>query len=122
QKLVLAKAETQNGIPVGAGAQPYIGANWGHVTPFALERPAPGEAYLDIGSPLTELNDTVVEQVVDIVRRSSMMDAGDDTLIDISPGALGNNSLGTNDGVGHSGNPFTGAPYVATMVKRSDFA
>ena len=122
QKLVLAKAETQNGIPVGAGAQPYIGAHWGTVSPFALERPAPGEAYLDIGSPLTELTDAVVDQVVDIVRRSSMMGAHDDTVIDISPGALGNNPLGTNEGVGYAENPFTGAPYAATMVKRSDFA
>ncbi len=32
-------------------------------------------------------------------------------MIDISPGALGGNSLGANDGSGHPVNPVTGEPY-----------
>lgn len=121
QKLILAKAETQNGIPVGAGAQPYIGAHWGHVTPFALERPAPGAAYLDIGTPFTELNDELVEQVVDVLSRSAMMDVEDETTIDISPSAMGNNPLGTNAGAGYANNPVTGETYPSAVVRRSDF-
>ena len=35
----------------------------------------------------------------------------DGVLIDISPGAHGNNSLGANDGTGHPLNPVTGQPY-----------
>jgi hypothetical protein len=45
----------------------------------------------------------------------------DDTEIDISPAALGDNPLGTNDGQGYPENPVTGAPYQPVIVKRSDF-
>lgn len=121
QRLVLAKAETQNGIPAGAGAQPYIGAQWGHVTPFALERAEADEPYLDIGAPPTKLDDDVVDTVVDVIRRSSELDTTDETLIDISPAGMGNNPLGTNDGKGYAKNPVTGKAYTQTLVKRSDF-
>jgi hypothetical protein len=121
QRLVLAKAETQNGIAVDAGAQGYIGGQWGNVTPFALERPEAGAPYLDIGSPPTRLDDELVEQVVDLIRRSAELDVTDDTVIDISPATVGNNPLGTNDGRGYAKNPVTGEPYAPQMVRRSDF-
>ena len=42
-------------------------------------------------------------------------------LIDISPGVLGNNALGTNDGKGRSINPMTGKPYEPNWVKAADY-
>lgn len=121
QRLVLAKAETQNGIPVNSGAQVYVGAQWGQVTPFALVRPEPSAAYLDIGTPPTALDDALVEQAVELISRSALLDVADDTEIDISPRALGNNSLGTNDGSGYAENPSTHRAYAKQLVKRSDF-
>lgn len=120
QKLVLAEAVTQNGIAMGSGVQPYIGAHWGHVTPFALERPGEDEAYLDIGDPPVELDDDLVDAAVDVIRRSSQLDIDDGVMVDISPGAYGNNPLGTNDGTGHAENPATGKPYEPEIVKRGD--
>ena len=121
QRLVLAEAETQNGIPAAAGAQGYIGGHWGNVTPFSLVRIVAGEPYLDIGTPPVELDDALVNAAVDCIRRSSELDTNDTTMIDISPGAFGNNSLGTNDGMGRSENPVTGEAYAPEMVLRSDF-
>jgi hypothetical protein len=121
QRLVLAEAETQNGIPAAAGAQGYIGGHWGSVTPFSLERASEGEPYLDIGTPPVELDDVLVEAAVDCIRRSSEIDTDDSTMIDISPGAFGNNPLGTNDGTGRGENPVTGEPYEPELVLRADF-
>src|SRR5439155_7597173 len=59
--------------------------------------------------------------VVEVIRRSSELTPDDGTNIDISPGAFGNNPLGTNDGTGHTNNPATGLPYAANVVKRGDF-
>jgi hypothetical protein len=42
-------------------------------------------------------------------------------MLDISPGALGNNALGTNDGVGRALNPVTNAPYGPQVVRQSDY-
>ncbi|MEO8903255.1 MAG: vanadium-dependent haloperoxidase [Polyangiaceae bacterium] len=121
QRLVIAKAETQNGIPQDSGAQVYVGGQWGHVQPFSLVRPSADAAYLDNGHLPAKLDDDLVEAAVDIARREAMLGVDDDTLMDISPGALGNNSLGTNDGHGRSKNPVTGKPYPTEIVKRSDF-
>lgn len=121
QRLVLAKAETQNGIPANAGSQVYIGGHWGGVRPFALLRSKPNQPYLDIGSPPTKLDDELVDAAVDVLRRTSQLDVDDDTLVDISPGALGHDSLGADDGKGRSVNPVTGKRYPPQLVKRSDF-
>lgn len=121
QRLVLAEAETQNGIPTDAGAQGYIGGQWGQVTPFSLVRTEPDAPYLDIGSPPLELDDSLVEQAVELIRRSSQLDVNDETTIDISPASVGNNPLGTDDGRGYEENPVTGEPYAPHIVKRSDF-
>ncbi len=120
QRLVLAKAETQNGIAVDAGAQGYIGGQWGEVTPFSLVRPKKGAAYLDIGSPPQSLDD-LLEPVVALIRRSSELDVEDDTMVDISPASVGNNSLGANDGQGYAENPVTHEPYAPQLVRRHDF-
>lgn len=121
QRLVLAQAVTQNGIPQGAGAQAYVGPHWRAVTPFSLVRSAPDAPYLDIGEPPLALDQKLVDAAVDIIRRSSELDIDDGVTIDISPGAYGNNPLGTNQGHGHALNPATGKPYAPQLVKRGDF-
>ena len=121
QRLVLAKAATQNGIPQTAGAQVYIGGQWGAVTPFSLVRPQADQPYLDLGKAPTALDDDLMHAAVDVLQRTSWLDVADDTTIDISPGAVGNNKLGTNDGPGRALNPVTGLPYAPQVVKRSDF-
>ncbi len=121
QQLVIAEAVTQNGIPEGSGVRGYVGPHWGAVTPFALERPAPGAPYIDIGDPPLTLDDAVVDGAVEVIRKTAELDIDDGEMMDISPGAYGNNPLGTNDGVGHAVNPITGEPYAPQIVLRGDF-
>ncbi|HYI01201.1 vanadium-dependent haloperoxidase [Hyalangium sp.] len=118
QPLNLAQAVTQNGIPVGSGAQGYIGAHWGRVTTFALVRPVGGGLYLDPG-PAPFFDNELRTHAVEVIRRSSGL--GSDAPVDLSPGALGNNSVGADDGTGHPLNPVTGQPYAPNVVKRGDF-
>lgn len=122
QRLNLAQAVTQNGIVVPGGVQGYIGANWGQVRPFALG-PLPadgGVLYLDPGPP-PQFDEAVKPTVVEVIQDSAWLDPADPTEIDLSPGALGNNPLGTNAGAGHARNPVTGLPYESHRVLRSDF-
>ncbi|NJK89243.1 MAG: vanadium-dependent haloperoxidase, partial [Myxococcales bacterium] len=119
QPLDLAVAVTQNGIPVGAGVQGYIGPHWRDVEPFAVERPAPGAPYFDLGEgPRFDAN--IIRS-----RRGHSLDAEldltDEQIIDISPASYGNNSLGANDGQGYLQNPFTGEAYEPILVNRGDF-
>ncbi|WP_224245320.1 DUF6851 domain-containing protein [Hyalangium gracile] len=118
QPLNLAVAVTQNGIVTSSGVQGYIGAHWGRVTPFALVRPGVGELYLDPG-PAPAFGAELRDHAVDIVRKASGLGSTD--AMDISPGALGNNSLGANDGAGYPLNPITDQPYAPQVVKRGDF-
>lgn len=121
QQLVLAEAVTQNGISEGAGVRAPVGTHWGEVTPFAVERPAPGEPYVDPGAPPLALDDELVDAVVEVVRRTAELDIDDGAEIDISPASQGNNSLGANDGTGYAENPATGEPYAENRVLRGDF-
>jgi hypothetical protein len=122
QQLVLAEAATQNGIPLGAGVQGYIGSHWGAVTPFGLERTAPGVTYIDIGRPPVALDDALVDAAVEVVSKTAELDIADGVRWDLSPGGYGNNPLGTNDGHGRPLNPITGQPYTPQWVLRGDFA
>lgn len=119
QPLNLEVAITQNGLPGQAGAQTYIGAHWGKVRPFAMHRLNPDSLYHDPG-PAPAFGPEIVADVVEVIRLSSELD--DDTSIDTSPGGMGNNSLGRNDGIGHSENPLTGRPYDTQKVRMGDFA
>jgi hypothetical protein len=118
QLLNLSEAVTQNGIPVAGGVQGYIGAQWGRVTPFAL--PRDGGTGVDAGTP-PGFDERMRPWALDVVRRHAWLDPTDSAMVDIGPGALGNNPLGTNDGRGHMQNPVTGAPYVPQVVRRGDF-
>lgn len=121
QQLNLAQAVTQNGIVQPGGVQGYIGANWGSVKPFALpERTDGGVLYLDPGAP-PRFDDDVKPMVVDVLRKSGWLDPADATEVDLSPGAMGNNSLGADDGTGRPLNPVTGQPYAANKASRADF-
>ncbi len=122
QQINIAEAATQNGIVVPSGVQGYIGANWGEVRPFALEARRPDGLYLDPGTPPVFDDPRMPEWVVQMVRLEADLAVDPARTIDISPGAYGNNPLGTNDGSGYALNPVTGAAYTPNVVPLGDFA
>jgi hypothetical protein len=127
---------------------PFSGANWGNVTPFALD---PANAtyaerdgctypvYLDPGPPvlLGESSDTQYEWQAGFAHVAvwqNHLNTSDGVTIDISPGACGNiNAYPTNPdylygiqeggdfGTGHALNPVTSEPYPAQEVLRGDY-
>ena len=125
QPLRIENMISQNGIPVVNGVQEFIGPHWGHVTGFALPDAGADGVPIDpgppprLGNPATDA--TLREQLVEVIRDSSLLDPESDATIDVSPGARGNNPLGTNDGTGHPLNPVTGAPYPEDVVRVADF-
>ncbi len=121
QPLDLAASVTQNGIQLRPGVQQYIGANWGLVVPFALHRPAPGAPYFTPQLQDPGFGPQTRAWVLDVLRKSGRLDGSSGEVLDISPASLGNNPLGSNDGLGYPVNPATGAPYTAQFVSGSDF-
>lgn len=124
QPLSLSVSFTQNGLPQASGTQKFIGSKWGDVTPFALTRSDSTRPYIDTGGPpqINGSSDTEFKnQMFDVIRKSSLLTPDSDAQIDISPSAYGNNSLGANDGTGHTLNPATGSPYKSQFVKVGDF-
>jgi hypothetical protein len=121
QPLNIAEAETQNGIPTSSGVQPYIGSNWNRVTAFAMTRATPEDLFHDPG-PFPKFTDPLMKDwVVEMVLKHGKLDPSLPETIDISPGAYGNNSLGSNDGGGHPLNEVTGKPYAPNVVRLGDF-
>ncbi len=125
QPLQIEHMISQNGIPVTNGVQQAVGPHWGHVKGFALPADAGAGTPIDPGPP-PQLGDPATDQAfkdqaVEVIRLSSQLDPADGVTIDVSPGALGANSLGTNDGHGHAVNPATGQPYPADVVLQGDF-
>lgn len=118
QPLSLEFSVTQNGIPLPVTKQTFIGPHWAEVKSFALETMDPGPAPQLGGEGDGEFKESALE----VLRYSSHLDPADGVEIDISPGAVGNNTLGTNDGSGHAINPVSGQPYAPQMVKRADWA
>jgi Domain of unknown function (DUF6851)/VCPO second helical-bundle domain len=124
QPLALATIVAQNGLAIPGKVQSYIGPHWGRVSGFALPASAKGLP-IDPGAPplLAGAGDDAYKHTaVDLIRLSSYLDPGDGVRIDIGPGTLGDNALGTNDGNGHRVNPATGKPYAPTRVLRGDYA
>jgi len=124
QPLALDEQISQNGLPIPGQVQSFIGPHWGHVEAFAL-LPSEDGTSIDPGPP-PRLGDPAGdaafrEEALEVLRHSSRLDPTDGVTIDISPGALGNNALGTNDGAGHEVNPATGEPYPANVVLRADY-
>jgi hypothetical protein len=122
QPLLLAQPFTQNGIALASGPQPFMGAHWGSVRPFAMKRPSAGAFYHDPG-PAPSLSDPrmLSRWIPELLRRQAALDPVLDATIDLSPGALGNNPLGSDAGTGHPLNPVTGLPYPSNAVKMADF-
>ena len=125
QPLQIEHMISQNGIPVTNGVQQAVGPDWGHVATFALPAGGPTGVPIDPGPP-PKLGDTATDQAfkdqaVEVIRLSSQLDPTIGTTVDISPGAIGNNELGTNDGTGHPVNPATGQPYPSDVVNQGDF-
>lgn len=120
QPLNLSVAATQNGIILPAGVQEYVGSNWGAVQPFAMKRASTSVPWHDPGPP-PNFGPALTPFVLDVLRVSSYLDPNDGETMDTSPGSLGNNSLGANDGAGHPTNPVTGLPYAPAIAKRGDF-
>lgn len=123
QRLQIVNSIDQNGFPEGP-IQNYQGAQWLKVRPFALTRSDASKPWIDPGPPpyLNGIGDAEFRSnIVAVLRASSQMTPDDGVMMDISPGAFGNNTLGANDGAGHFENPATGQPYAPNLVKRGDF-
>ena len=120
QPLALDFMVTQNGIPLPAKVQTFVGSQWGSVKPFAFDvasnLPPPQPHLGGVGDDLCK------EGFVDNIRKSSALTPDDGAYLDISPAVRGNNPLGTNDGTGYAVNPITGAAYAPNLVKRGDWA
>jgi hypothetical protein len=90
-----------------------------------MERPAPGDLYLDPGPPPVLGGDGDAQlraDLMQVLRWSSHLNPDDGVEINISPAVVGNNSLGAQDGTGHAINPATGQPYPAEIgVLRGDW-
>lgn len=118
---------TQNGIPIGDLIQRFVGVGWGDVRPFGL---GPGDVdpasglYFDPG-PQPRLGgpgDAVLRAaIVELLRFSGLTDTTRLERVDISPGAMGANSLGADDGAGYPENPWTHRPYDPNSVDRADY-
>lgn len=126
QPLALARQVSQNGLPIPGNVQTFIGSQWGHVESFALPRSDDGTP-IDPGPPprlgVDDASDAAYKAAaVAELRYSSELDPADGVAVDIGPGALGDNTLGSDDGDGHEANPVTGAPYDANVVLRADYA
>jgi len=124
QPLSLGEQIAQNGLPIPGNVQSFIGPQWGYVTPFALPA-SPTGTPIDPGPPPRlgdpETDDDFKQAALDVIRYSSELDPADGVEAETSPDAIGDNTLGTNDGSGHAENPATGEPYEPVTALRSDF-
>jgi hypothetical protein len=125
QPLQIENMISQNGIPVTNGVQQAVGPHWGHVTPFAIPAGGASGVPIDPGPP-PRLGDPATDpvfhaQAVDVLRDGVLLDASSAAPIDISPRAIGANTLGSNDGQGHPLNPATGKPYATDVARQGDF-
>ncbi len=126
QPLDLATSITQNGI-VTASTQTFVGVQSLATKAFSLTRTDPTKPWLDpFGGPNyisptgEQSNGTYQSAALDVLQHSALLN--DSTVIDISPGTIGNSTLGTDNGTGYTVNPVTGQPYASNPVIRGDFA
>lgn len=125
QPLQIEEMVSQNGILLDVGVQEFVDPHWGYVTGFALADGGDNGLPLDPGDPpyvgSSATDQEFKDATVEVIDYSSLLDPTRDIVIDISPGVLGNNPLGTHDGSGYPANPATGSPYAANMVNEGDF-
>ena len=145
----------QSGNEIPGNVPAFLSPEWGQVIPFALQ-PKDLEIlnngfdsyiYRDPGAP-PAIQNSAQDGIEDpykwnfamVAAWSAHLDPNDGTLIDISPGSIGNVSPenypttfeeyktfydftdGGDIGQGHDINPATGQPYTPQLVKRSDYA
>lgn len=124
QPLAIANGFEENGLPNGP-IQSYVAPHWIRVRPFALDREDASKPWIDPGPPpfLDGVGDAGFRSsVVAMIRWSSELTPDEGGTVDVSPGAIGNNTLGAQDGSGYRLNPITRQPYAPNIVKRGDFA
>jgi hypothetical protein len=95
------------------------------VTSFGIPEGGPSGVPFDPG-PQPRLGDPITDalfktQAVEVIRDSSLLDVASEAMVDISPGQIGANTLGSNDGRGRAMNPVTGRPYTPDAVRAGDF-
>jgi hypothetical protein len=145
----------QSGNTIAGSVPEFLNPEWGQVKPYALN-PADltilnngfdSYIYNDPGPPVN-INNSDQDGIEDpykwhfalVASWSSHLDPSDPTVIDISPGGIGNVDLasfpttleefqsfydfmeGGDIGTGHPVNPVTGQPYEQQLVKRADYA
>ena len=122
QPLRLAEAISQNELAQEQPLQFYIGPHWGSVTAFALDLSEDGLP-IDPGTPpsFEEDPELLIERAVEVIQYQQLLDTSGEATSDYGPASIGNNTLGTNDGSGHSTNPATGEPYAANPMSAADF-
>jgi hypothetical protein len=116
---------SQNGVVLPSGIQTAVAPHWGHVTSFGIPEGGASGVPIDPGPP-PRLGDPSTDelfksQAVEVIRDSSLLDVANYDFIDISPGVIGANALGSNNGRGHTTNPVTGRPYAPQNVRAGDF-
>ncbi len=144
----------QSGNVFTSAIPPFLSPEWGEVVPFALKAEElnvvnngfESYVYQDPGAPdyiqnssANGIDDPYKWGFALVLAWSSHMDPDDQTIIDISPGSLGNLNIGDlpqnfeayksfynfldggDIGQGHTINPKTNAPYDPQLVKRSDY-
>ncbi len=116
---------TQNGQPADM-IQTFVGPHWGYVKAMGLDGPRSAGVYdhFDPGQPPQLGGDgdaAYKSNNLIVLMLSDALDPDSGDMIDISPAARGNNTLGYNDGTGYPSNPVTGAAYAPHVVKHGDF-
>jgi len=129
QPLALSVIVDQNGNVLPGGIQGYVGVQGLATAPFSLTRSDPLKPWIDThggpsrlstpGNP-SPTDAAYKDNAMDVLRKSAKLN--DNTLVDFSPGAYGNNPIGTDDGTGFlPRNPLTGQPWAPNLVRRGDF-
>ncbi len=123
QPLDLSTSVTQNGILIPGGPQSFLGVQSLATVPFSLTRSDATKPWIDpFGGPSklgTSSDAEYKNNFMDTLRKSAQIN--DQNLIDISPGARGNNPLGQDTGTGYASNPVTSGSYASDMVKAGDY-
>jgi len=145
----------QSGNTYPLNTPDFLNPEWGEVTPFCLQVTDldvlndvgfdcyvynnPGPPVYMQSSNEDGIDDPYKWHFALVAAWSSHLDPNDETMIDISPGAIGNFDSqnfpetfeeyksfydfnnGGDSSSGHTLNPYTNAPYVQQLVKRADY-